>query len=535
MDFHVVTTMAEVRQLNGPAVYLIREDWNDWFKFRTLYALVVVDAAGKLIRVGSTKIGQRGMKDGTESPALEPSFEELSEEFFSVGQSEDFYESINQLLDLREHIYKGLRDCAFDLTIFDEVQSEYVMGESLLRSVGAYQVTGRLHRLAHGKAELTHYSFVYALPMVANVETAELKFEVNPRSSPPTNVHVLIGRNGVGKTRCLGGMTNALMARKPVPGGHEPGTFHQDEEEGAVSFANLICVSFSAFDSSTPLPRQTSHNGMLYSYVGLKRQPEAESKSLANQVTSPQSNMAPPTDYPKTVDQLADEFATSMESLQTGLHKSRWQKALKTLESDPLFAEFEVSGLVDNDQTGNWKPDVIKFFKNLSSGHAIVLLTITRLVELVEERSLVLIDEPEGHLHPPLLSAFVRVLSDLLIQRNGVAIVATHSPVVLQEVPKSCVWVLGRSGKASRADRPQIETFGENVGVLTREVFGLEVTRSGFYALIEQQIDRAEGDYDEVLQHFANQMGAEGRAIVRGLCAAMPSTNSGNASMEDGE
>jgi predicted ATP-dependent endonuclease of OLD family len=51
-----------------------------------------------------------------------------------------------------------------------------------------------------------------------------------------------------------------------------------------------------------------------------------------------------------------------------------------------------------------------------------VLLTITRLVETVEERTLVLLDEPEAHLHPPLLSAFVRSLSDLLINRNGVAI-----------------------------------------------------------------------------------------------------------------
>ncbi len=71
------------------------------------------------------------------------------------------------------------------------------------------------------------------------------------------------------------------------------------------------------------------------------------------------------------------------------------------------------------DLEGNWRQAAIHQFDRLSSGHAIVLLTITRLVELVEERSLVLIDEPEGgHLHPPLLSAFVRALSDLLVQRN---------------------------------------------------------------------------------------------------------------------
>jgi len=75
------------------------------------------------------------------------------------------------------------------------------------------------------------------------------------------------------------------------------------------------------------------------------------------------------------------------------------------------------------------QPDTFRKLGKLSSGHAIVLLTITRLVEL-DERSLVLIDEPEVHLHPPLLSAFVRALSDLLIELNGVAIVATHSPVM---------------------------------------------------------------------------------------------------------
>ena len=47
-------------------------------------------------------------------------------------------------------------------------------------------------------------------------------------------------------------------------------------------------------------------------------------------------------------------------------------------------------------------------------------LTVARLVELVEEKTLVLLDEPEEHLHPPLVSALIRALSNLLIYRNGV-------------------------------------------------------------------------------------------------------------------
>ncbi|MFD7630846.1 AAA family ATPase [Streptomyces sp. NPDC059851] len=74
------------------------------------------------------------------------------------------------------------------------------------------------------------------------------------------------------------------------------------------------------------------------------------------------------------------------------------------------------------------------------------------LIEHVAERSLVLIDEPESHLHPPLLASFIQTLSRLLTERNGVAVVATHSPpVVLQEVPRSCVYKLSGGGPAGGA------------------------------------------------------------------------------------
>ena len=159
-----------------------------------------------------------------------------------------------------------------------------------------------------------------------------------------------------------------------------------------------------------------------------------------------------------------------------------------------------------------------RLFRKLSSGHKIVLLSITKLVEKVEEKSLVLIDEPEAHLHPPLLSAFIRALSDLLIDRNGVAIVASHSPVILQEVPASCVWKIVRHGHVARADRPEIETFGENVGVLTREVFGLEVTRSGFHQLLSSAVGDNES-LDDVLRKFDNEVGAEGRAHISSIIA----------------
>lgn len=133
---------------------------------------------------------------------------------------------------------------------------------------------------------------------------------------------------------------------------------------------------------------------------------------------------------------------------------------------------------------------------------------------LVEEKTLVLLDEPEEHLHPPLVAAFIRSLSDLLIYRNGVGIIATHSPVIVQEVPKRCVWILRRSGNELVAERPCIETFGENVGELTSEIFGYEVTNSGFHKMLKE-VSEKKSTYRSAEKEFNSELGKEARSILK--------------------
>ncbi len=196
----------------------------------------------------------------------------------------------------------------------------------------------------------------------------------------------------------------------------------------------------------------------------------------------------------------------------------RWRACLETLSSDPLFAESEIISLSDDDYPDfAIEEEAEEIFSGLSSGHKIVLLTISKLVELVQEQSLVLIDEPEGHLHPPLLSAFIRALSELLMSQNGVAIIATHSPVVLQEVLNSCAWIINRSGRTVTANRPVTETFGEDVGSLTHQVFGLEVTDTGFHKLLRSHIIDEGLTYEQVLARFSGRLGSEARAVAQAL------------------
>jgi hypothetical protein len=65
-------------------------------------------------------------------------------------------------------------------------------------------------------------------------------------------------------------------------------------------------------------------------------------------------------------------------------------------------------------------------------------------------------------------------------------------------------------------ERPEIETFAENLGSLTREIFRVEVTESGHHALIAAEVGRAES-LDDVMGAFRDQVGAEGRALARAM------------------
>jgi len=479
-----------------------------------MFTLFVFDGAGVRHSPGSVKIGEVGLvggpggpetSKGTRFPTLHDHFSQLDPSVhFSLGQDEDYYETLTSLSHgLGVTVLKALCDCAYDLEIFRRHKAEDVMSVSLLRSVHEPAVLNRLHRLAHGNPVLTKFEFQFIFPPAPRAENEipsvppTMNFNVTPNSEPPTNLHVLVGRNGVGKTRCIQSIINTILERDSdtAPRGH---LMRLGENRDDWAFSRLVSVSFSAFDSFELPP--VGQQRTAATFVGLRTQRPSDGKMI---------------DELKTPDALAKDFVESLAVCRSGPRRDRWLRAIKTLSTDPLFQETGVETLVEYDF--DWQDRAYRFFRLLSSGHAIVLLTATRLVELVDEQTLVVLDEPEGHLHPPLLSAFIRTVADLLVARNGFALISTHSPVVLQEVPRSCVWMLRRSRAQATVERPPIETFGESAGVLTRAVFGLEVTNSGFHQLVAAVSNQPGTSFEAVEQHFGGQLGAEAQALARGL------------------
>lgn len=481
-------------------VFLTWDNWND-YSYYTLFGIFYIDSQGEKIELGAVKIGYIGQDTSDRGLKIGDKFTRLKRNFFSLGQSLEYYEMLNSLgQEIRDEILLGLKDIAKDIKIYEKAVQEEVTKVSLFRTISPGTVTGQFRRLSNGGARSTNYSFKFITPSTKIIPRVALRFDVIPESFPPSNIHVIIGRNGVGKTYLINRMIDSLITNNY---NRSIGVFkfYQSEYENST-FANLISVTFSAFDETEPKPEIKDKTASInYSYIGLKR------------IQSDREN----NEAPKSTAMLNTEFFKALGSCMVSSKSKLWKDALTTLETDPNFQESEAKTLIDIENDEERRSLSNEIFKKLSSGHKIILLTITRLIATLQEGSLVLIDEPEAHLHPPLLSAFIRSLSNLLSHTNGVAIIATHSPVILQEVPKNCVWKLGRTGSQAKAERLTIESFGENVGTLTQEIFGLEVTNSGFYKILEEAVTEL-GSYERVLAKFDNQLGMEAKAIIRSLC-----------------
>jgi hypothetical protein len=151
-------------------------------------------------------------------------------------------------------------------------------------------------------------------------------------------------------------------------------------------------------------------------------------------------------------------------------------------------------------------------FDQFSTGHKIVLNIAINLCAHLERRSLVLIDEPEMHLHPPLLAALLRAMSTALDRHDSFGVVATHSPVVLQEVPRRSVRVLERVLNQVKVEEPELETFGENIGLLTKFAFHLDSSDTDFEGVL---CDLARTrTVAEIEQLFDGQLSSQARSII---------------------
>lgn len=508
--------ISDASDLKGANSIVFRPDnWDD-YSFRTTFHAIYVNSKGVSKDLGSVKIGMldANIEEGVfyTKEFLPSQFNCLPEGFFSLWQSADTYQMLRDIVEESGcNVFEDLRDVAFNLELCKQYWREPIMQSSLTRSINLTTIENQFHRITLGQAKLTKYNFAYEIGDSGS--GTKLTFDVNPDSLPPTNIHVLIGGNGIGKTTIIRDMVEGILSNNQ---GSTKGRFSYDYTDSVIhsaQFANVICVAFSPFDDFSSFEKyegndsSTSEKYERFSYIGTKKKYHSKEMNKNEEVEN-------------LLDDIENNFILSLQSCLGNLTKREdLADVVSILENDPMFFNYRISKLiVDNDASVNYKDMTLfrKIFSSMSAGHKVVLSTIVRCVDKMVEKTVLFLDEPENHLHPPLVSSLIRALSMILMKRNGVALISTHSPVVLQETPKSCVWILARSGDVWNASRPRFETFGENIGSLTNDVFRYEINNSGFHALLKNSVEECDS-FDDVLDMYDNQLGDEARGLIRVL------------------
>ncbi|EFE6984505.1 AAA family ATPase, partial [Escherichia coli] len=242
----------------------------------------------------------------------------------------------------------------------------------------------------------------------------------------------------------------------------------------------VITVSYSAFDRFIrPKNPQAS-----YVYCGIRNDKGSLSKSslIENYI----SNHSKITELGRT-----DEWFSFMSEILDN-----------TSEEFIAHLESKVGSSEDNSDP----------LSLLSSGQSILVHFVTALVARIQENTLVLFDEPETHLHPNAVAHLFNVLNKMLSLHNSFAIIATHSPIVIQEIPSKRVVLLTREGNSTISAPMHCETFGENISELTRHVFDT-VAIPNHYKKILKRLSKTMS-FDEVNELFDEGLGFNAKAYL---------------------
>jgi len=464
------------------------------------------------IDLGAVKIIKRGQRSGaTEIPE---NFVQLDDNYCSLGQAYSYYEAVHGLpRELRDSILIGLRDIAVDPSLRESFADEPAMAASLLRYGNAELALRDATALLGGAPSPRDSALTFTFRTSVGGENFSIGFGFADRPPLPGRINIVVGYNGCGKTQLLANLAN--LAHADLTDRADEGFVRKYGEfaEGANAprFSSVIAISYSAFDTFD-LPGKTRQeedrlklSGEVsgYTYCGLRRY------DLRNNSGTPRAGSL------KGAKEIQGDIMSALVRATTPERKQKLEAALSPLSREPSFRRVELSDTFAFD-SDSWQDS----FSYLSTGHKLVLNIVVQLVAHLEPGSLVLIDEPESHLHPPLLAALLKSINISLDQFDSYAVMATHSPVLLQEVPRRYVRILQRFGNLTLVAIPEIETFAENVGLLTRHVFNLDSSATDYHSTLRSMQESF--SLDEIMELFDGEMSAQSISYLTSLRRGRP-------------
>ena len=444
-----------------PCFVFTKDRWDD-YGFKTQYNIVYYLSEKKFTGIGSAKFYNKSESNGE----LPEAFTSLDENFCSLGQSNSYYSNLREDIgkDIADYYLDSVNDLAINRGLVDLFEHEDLFKRSLLRSSEAQKALREGYKVYKDLKIDNVLCFTFSTTIGNAIKKHFIKFDYTEKTDLPFRMKVLIGKNGTGKTQYIGKLASTLS------GYEAKGEF---STKYLPPFSRVIAISYSLFDRF-PRPKQTK----TYSYYYCRFQ-GGKGFLTPNQINT----------------RLNKAFAVLKKSDRVQL----FGKYLSFVLSDEIaldildvdFIEFKLREFFLYDENE---------YSKYSSGQIIIILILAEVLAYITNESLLIIDEPETHLHPNSISLFINVINRILKKFDSYAIISTHSPQVIQEVPSKDIIVVERIGNSPSIRGLDIESFGENLNTITERIFHT-ISHDEYYREFLKKISQKKS-YNEVLKIF---------------------------------
>lgn len=329
-----------------------------------------------------------------------------------------------------------------------------------------------------------------------------LVFNFDHAADLPKRIAVIIGKNGVGKSQTL-----SRIARAALDGA----STLTDGSDGGRPVINRLLAFAPTNEAESVFPTDKRKRPRIwYQRFSINR----SRRSRRN-------------------DYVSDLIVQVARSTQFIASKSRWEIFIEALDA---IAEPTQLHLVSTASSSPYVPlssllrgseqRILQQFASidvkkeplrviggegypLSSGELSFLKFAAQASLHIENGSLLLLDEPETHLHPNFISRFVSLLDSLLESTGSAAIIATHSAYFVREVFREQVTILDMDNDQTvRAQRPKLRTFGADVGAISYFVFG-EDEPSKLGGEVERRLAASGQPWPQIYEQYKDELSLE--------------------------
>jgi len=461
-----------------PHFYLQHDKWDD-YHHRTTFGLLYLESKFNSSKIGALKIMKRETR--ITADVLPDTFTVLPEDFCSLGQEVDYYTNMVSFFPSNyQSILLALRDIGLYPKIHEEFEDDEIYKTSLIRFNEPEQLARTIRFQLGGYEPGDWYKFTYEYQLPFAKEPLGITFNFETEGPVKHRVFALIGKNGSGKTQTLSTLaselskTNSekLYPRKPL-------------------YGKVFTVSYSIFDHFQIPSSDAAFN---YVYCGLKK-PDGGFLS-EDEILQRIMNQATKIEYKKVV--------------------SEWRSILANFVPEDLLVEI-FTGRKNNTlfQPQNFPG----FYQKLSSGQNILVLIISEILAQIRLNSLILYDEPETHLHPNAITLLMNTIFDLVDRFDSYCILATHSPLVVQEILARNVIIMERDQDIAYIRQMERESFGENLTVITEDIFGNRNIEKHHLAFIRSLVEE-NGNYESIVDMLSTKnlpLNLNTRLYIKGL------------------